>query len=254
MEPTPYAADLVVELKKAADILEAAMERQSQFDPATSDRLFHLISTDIAQFSVLPMLVKRLSTLAPSVRIDLKPLTESTPRQLESGEADLAIGLIPQMGASFCQQKLYVSQFVCAVRTGHPRIKDTLNLDQFQAETHLSVTMFGTGYDSLEKALETQKLKRRIGMRVPSFLGVGAIIPATDYVVIVPQGLGRILAESGKMKLLPLPFPLPSYHVTQNWHERYTHDPAQQWFRGTVLKMFREQSSAPVVMPKARQR
>lgn len=252
MEPTSYAADLIVELKKAADILEGAIERRLHFDPSTSDRMFHVCSTDIAQFTILPPLVKRLASVAPSVRIDLRSITEEAPRLLESGEADLAIGLIPQMGAGFCQQKLFASRFVCAVRTDHPRIKDKLTLEQFQSESHVSVTMLGTGYHSLERTLESQKIRRNIAMRVPSFLGVAGIISDTDYLVIVPQRLGRMLCEDRRMRLLPLPFPLPGYYVTQNWHERYTHDPAQQWFRNVLVRLFREEAQAsagPVIVP-----
>jgi DNA-binding transcriptional LysR family regulator len=240
MEPTPYAEGLIGELIKATEILESAMDRRLHFDPLTSDRMFHLISTDIAEFTILPPLLKRLATAAPNVRINLRQLTDEAPRLLESGEADLAIGLIPQIGAGFCQQRLFANQFMCAMRTGHPRIGDKLTLEQFQKESHLSVTTLGTGYSSLEKALETQKIQRHIGMRVPSFLGVTAIITATNYLVIVPGRFGRFLSSTGDLKLLPLPFPFPSYHVTQNWHERYTHDPAQQWLRIMLASLFRE--------------
>src|SRR5262249_25668637 len=150
-------------------------------------------------------------------------------------------GLIPQMGAGFCQQKLFSSRFMCGMRVNHPRIKNELTLEQFKSEAHLSVTTRGTGYNSIEKALESQAIHRHITMRLPSFLGVAAIISDTDFLVIVPGRLGRMLADSGKMKLVPLPFSLPPYHVTQNWHERYSHDPAQQWFRSTLASVFREE-------------
>ena len=244
MEPTPYAAELIVELKKAADILDAAMDRRLHFDPETSDRMFHLVSTDIAQLTVLPRLVKRLAQDAPSVRVDLEMLTEDTPRQLESGEADLAIGLIAPMGAGFCNQKLFASYFTCAMRIGHPRIKDKLTLEQFEQESHLSVTTLGTGYDALEKTIEAHKLRHHIGMRVPSYLGVGAIIAATDFLVIVPRRVGEILVEQKEGKVFPLPFSLPSYDVTQHWHERYANDPGHQWFRNAVLRMHRDLSQS----------
>jgi DNA-binding transcriptional LysR family regulator len=240
MEPTPYAMEVITELQKAAEILEAALEHRMHFEPSSSDRMFHLCSTDIAQFTILPPLVKRLAVVAPSIRIDLRNITEETPRLLESGEADLAIGLIPPMGSGFFQQKLFASCFMCAVRARHPRIEDKLTLKQFQNEAHLSVTTLGTGYHDIEKTLEAQKIRRNIAMRVPSFLGVAALISDTDYLAIVPQRLGQMLAEGGKMRLLPLPFPLPGYQVTQNWHERYTGDPALQWFRATLASVFQE--------------
>lgn len=241
MEPTPYAADLIGDLKQAAEILETALGRRLHFDASTSDRMFHLVSSDIAQFTILPPLVRRFAEIAPAVRIDLRSLTGNTSRLLESGEADLAIGLIPEMGAGFRQQKLFASQFLCALRANHPRIKDKLTLDQFQRESHLSVTTVGTGYETLEKALEAQKIRRHIGMRVPSFLGVSAIVTATDYLVIVPGVFGRILAERSDLRLLPLPFPFPPYEVAQVWHERYSNDPGLQWMRGVFAQTFREQ-------------
>lgn len=252
MEPTSYAEALIGELIEATQLLESAMGRRLHFDPLTSDRMFHLISTDIAQFTILPPLVHRLATAAPRVRINLGQLTDEAPRLLESGEADLAIGLIPQMGAGFCQQRLFTNRFMCAMRAGHPRIKDTLTLDQFQRESHVSVTTLGTGYEALEKAMERQKIQRHISMRVPSFLGVNAIIAATDHLVIVPGGVGKFLASSGEFKLLPLPFSIPSYSVTQNWHERYTHDPAEQWFRHIVANIFREPAANPSRIGKGR--
>ena len=187
MVPTPYAMDLLLELRKATDILEGVLEHRLHFDPLTSARMFHICSTDIAQFTILPSLARRLASVAPSVRVNLRSIEDDTPQLLERGEADLAIGLIPQMGAGFCQQKLFASRFVCALRADHPRIGDTITLDQYQKESHLSVTMLGTGYHTLEKALEQQKIRRNIGMRVPSFLGVAGIIAATEFLAIVPE-------------------------------------------------------------------
>jgi len=245
MASTPYAAELIGDLNRAADILEMALDRRSHFDPATSDRMFHLCSTDIAQFTMLPRLAKRLAISAPSVRLDLRHLSEDTARLLETGEADLAIGLIPPMGAGFCQQRLFSSHFLCVVRADHPRIRGEITREQFESESHLSVTTTGTGYHTLERTLESLNIRRRIGMRVPGFLGIAAVICVTDFIAIVPASMGRLLSESGNMKVLELPFTLPGYDVTQNWHERYMLDPGMQWLRGLVQSVFQEERQEP---------
>jgi DNA-binding transcriptional LysR family regulator len=257
MASTPYAAELIGDLNRAADILEMALDRRSHFDPATSDRMFHLCSTDIALLTMLPLLAKRLAISAPSVRIGLRHFSEESARLLETGEADLAIGLIPPMGSGFCQQRLFSSYFVCVARADHPRIHGEMTLQQFERESHISVTTAGTGYHSLERSLEGLNIKRRIGMRVPSFLGIAALIAVTDFLAIVPASMGQLLSESKKIKILQLPFDLPGYDVTQNWHERYTLDPGMQWFRGLVQSVFREERPAtpkPIVVAKAASR
>jgi DNA-binding transcriptional LysR family regulator len=252
MEPTPYAADLFVELEQASERLEAALGHRPSFDPSTSDRMFHLVTADLSQVTILAPLAKRLAEVAPRIRIDLRFLSADLPRLLESGEVDLAVASIPQMGAGFCQQRLFASQFQCAVREGHPRVKGNLTLTNFQTESHISVTTPGTAYESLEKELHARKIRRTIGMRIPSYFGINTIIAATDYLVIVPGWFSRILAESPGIRLLPLPFSIPEYTVTLNWHERYTRDPGHHWLRNTVQSLF--EAHPPIAPPGVRTR
>ena len=182
----------------------------------------------------------RLRKLAPGVRIDLLNITPETPQLLESGEANLAIGLLPQMRAGFCQQRLFQGRFVCALRKDHPRIKNDLTRAQFESEMHLAVTTAGTGYQMLEKSMEAHGIQRKVGISVPSFLGVAGIITVTDFLAIISERLGTILAEGKNMKIVPLPFDLPRFTVTQNWHERFSLDPASQWLRSVVSGLFKE--------------
>jgi DNA-binding transcriptional LysR family regulator len=257
MEPTPYAAELIAELQRAEEILQTALERRVVFDPLTSNRMFHICSTDIAMFTVLPPLMQRLKSQAPSVRIDLRLIGKTTPRLLESGEVDLAIGLLPQMGAGFCQQRLFDGRFACAMRGDHPRIKSMLTLKQFEEEVHVVVPASGIGYQMLKRNMEEHKINRVVGARVPSFLGVAGIIEVTDFLAIVPSRVGGILAQGRNMKLLPLPFPVPGFTVTQIWHERYSPDPAHQWLRGIMTALYKDEGpaayagKAPVTMKRA---
>ncbi|HEX5432325.1 MAG TPA: LysR family transcriptional regulator [Bryobacteraceae bacterium] len=240
MQPTPRASDLIGLLKKADDYIQLALNRQANFDPKTSDRMFRLCSTDIGQLRLLPALINRLTHVAPSVRIRLRNITEDTPKLLESGEADLAWGFIPPMGAGFCQQRLFKERFVCAVRTGHPRIKNELTLAQFQAEGHVAVTISGTGHSVVEKLLEKENIIRRVSVRVPSFLGVSTIIGASDLLCIVPEHLGLIFKSSGNIRLFNLPFNTPAYFIRQHWHERYSHDSGHKWLRNIIAEIMAE--------------
>lgn len=243
MEPTPYARELITELTRVAEMLESALGRRPHFDPSTSERMFHLMAADLTLTSLLPPLTQHLAVVAPHIRIALRILSNRLPRLLESGEIDLAIGVIPQLGAGFCQQELFASQYRCAVSHKHPRIQGDISMDQFQRETHIWVTTPATGYKDLEKALEVKKIRRHIGMRIPSFMGISAILAASEYLVIVPGWFGGLLANDPLVQVLPLPFSIPGYAVTQNWHERYTHDPALQWFRSTIARLFEVQPS-----------
>jgi DNA-binding transcriptional LysR family regulator len=238
MEPTPHALEVLTLLRKAEGLIQSALEHHIQFDPATSNRVFHLCSTDIAQLTLLPPLMRKLKQVAPSVQVELLNLSDSILHRLESGALDLAVGYIPPMGAGFYQQRLFRDRFVCAVRAGHPRVDRELTLEMFERESHLTVATSGTEHGVIERMLEAKKIRRKIGLRVPSFLGVAPILTGTDLLAIVPEQLGRYLASTGKIKLQPLPFSIAPYYILQHWHERYNHDPANIWFRGLIAELF----------------
>ena len=238
MNPTPHAVELIGLLKNAEDILQAAFDLHVVFDPMRSERRFNMYSSDIAQVTLMPRLMQRLKSIAPNVCIDLRRLSEATSKQLESGEADIAVGFILPLGAGFCQQRLFKERFVCVARKDHPRVGDTIGIEEFQDETHLAITTSGTGHGVVEKALEAKSIRRRVGLTVPSFLGVASILTTLDYLAVLPEQLACHLARTGNIKVLPLPFNVPSYYIMQHWHERYTQDPASKWLRSVVANLF----------------
>jgi DNA-binding transcriptional LysR family regulator len=238
MNPTPHAVELIGLLKNAEDILQTALDLHVVFDPMRSERCFNVYSSDIAQVTLMPRLMQRLRSVAPNVGIDLRRISEATPKQLETGEADLAVGFVLPLGAGFCQQRLFKERFVCVARKDHPRVGDTISIEEFQEETHLAITTCGTGHGVFEKALEGRSIRRRVGLTVPSFLGITSIITTLDYLAVLPEQLARHLARNGNIKMLPLPFNVPSYYIMQHWHERYTQDPASKWLRSVVANLF----------------
>jgi DNA-binding transcriptional LysR family regulator len=238
MEPTPHASELIFLLQKAETLLQSALEHHVVFEPQASDRIFRLHSTDIAQVTLLPKLMRRLKAIAPSVGIHLGRISVDTSKLLESGELDLAVGFILPMGAGFCQQRLFKERFVCAVRRDHPRVEEAITVKQFESETHLAVDTTGTGHGIVEKTLEAKKIRRTVGLTIPSFLGIASILTNTDYVVTLPEQLGRHLASAGFITVLPLPFEIPPYYIMQHWHERYSQDPANRWLRTAMADLF----------------
>jgi DNA-binding transcriptional LysR family regulator len=196
--------------------------------------MFLIGASDTAMVNILPALLKRLQRCAPTVGIGLQNLSEYTPHLLESGRLDLAIGFMPPTGSAFCQQRLFKDRFMCAVRANHSEICDSLTLEQFEREYHLVLTTPGSGMEIVEKTLETNRIRRKVGLRIPGCSGIASIITGTDCLAVVPEQLGRIISSSGKIRLLPVPFPLPLYYVVQLWHEQFTHDSANKWIRGVI--------------------
>jgi DNA-binding transcriptional LysR family regulator len=248
MEPTPRGAELIEVMKSAEFYMHQALEHRSVFDPLKSDHVFQLCSTDIAQLTLLPALLKRLRRTGPAMSVTLLNISDRTHAQLESGEAELAVGFIPPRGAGFCGQRLFKDRFVCAMRADHPRVDKTLTVEQFERESHVAVTTSGTGHSIVEETMETNRIRREVGLRVHSFIGLGPILENTDLIAILPEQLGTFFTQQGKIKLIEIPFEIPPYYIYQLWHERLRHDAANRWFRKVIAELFMNKAEAkPVV-------
>ena len=237
MEPTPRADELIETARSAINALQRLREHEQEFDPARESRRFRICMTDASHVTLLPHLLLYLRNTAPNVRIEALQIDANTGPFLQSGKADLALGLIPALEAGFFQQTLYSQDWVCIANPKHSRIKNSLSLSAYQAEAHVSIVS-GTGYALLEGALTRHKINRRVLLELPGFLGLAAIVLTTDLIATLPRHIGETLAKANDLRVLACPMPIPSFTVKQHWHECYHHDFANQWLRNTCANLF----------------
>lgn len=237
MEPTPYAQQIYPEVLASVERLSRLSGRRDAFDPASAERRFRICMTDISEIVVLPTLVNHLRRAAPGVRIEAEHISTDTPRRLESGEIDLAVGFMPHLEAGFYQQTLFQQDFVCLAAKNHPRVRSKPGKQAFLAEGHIAVTTSGTGHAIVDKVLEQKGYARRVVLKVPSFLGVARLVATTELLVIVPRRLGEALAQQESVCAYEPPVSLPAFAVKQHWHERFHADAGNAWLRKTLADL-----------------
>ena len=240
MEPTPFGEGLVRPVRAVLEALDLVHGHRNEFAPATSDRSFRICMTDISQLVLLPKLWESLRRSAPGIRIEIFPLSSDTAQLLESGQADLSLGFMPQLEAGFYQQVLFRQHFVCMVGAGHPRIKDALTLAHYEAEDHVVISASGSAPLIIDREIERQGIKRRMALKIPSFLGAALLVEHTEHLITIPSRLGDVLQGRGAFRIFAVPFTLPSYEVKQYWHERYHQDPGSRWLRGVISELLLE--------------
>ena len=86
--------------------------------------------------------------------------------------------------------------------------------------------------------MHKQGIAREVVIKLPSYLGIGLVIQETELIATVPERLSKLLLSRGNLKMLDLPFQLPTYSVKQHWHERMHGNPANQWLRQTCFQLF----------------
>jgi DNA-binding transcriptional LysR family regulator len=237
MQPTPRADALIGTVRTALESFRQLSASEPVFNPAVEERKFRICMTDASHITLLPQLLSHVRALAPNVRLEAARIDADMPLALQTGDADIAIGLVPQLEAGFYQQTLFTQDWVCLANKEHPRIGKTLTLKQYKEEVHILIAA-GTGAMLQSEALKRQKINRRVLLELPGFLGLPAILATTDLIVTLPRHIGETLARLGGLKVLECPVNIPSFKVKQHWHARYHNDPANRWLRGLCANLF----------------
>jgi DNA-binding transcriptional LysR family regulator len=237
MLPTSRADALIGPIRDVLHSVRNICEVEAVFEPVSATRKFRICMTDASHITLLPRILAAVRRAAPGVTLEAARIDEVMPQALRSGEADLALGLIPSLETGFYQQTLFRQDFICLTGARHPRVKASLSLAQYQAEGHIGIVS-GTGQELLEQAVKQFGIERRIVLRLPGFLGLTAILAASDLIVTLPRHIGETLAALGGLRVHACPFPIPPFSVKQHWHARYHHDTASRWLRGLCAGLF----------------
>lgn len=247
MMPTARVDSLIVPIMVGLDRIESALDEPRRFEPGSSDRLFRILMSDLAQMIFVPRLLVHLNAAAPGVRLETLnvPLEEGRQRMHE-GSIDLVLGNWPAMGPGYYRQRLFSERFVVLMGERNRLSKGKLTKSDYLKARHVDYRLGGATYAtlrrSLDKLLTEEKLERHVTFTAGHALGLGTIIAESDLLLTLPGRLASsMLAARPTLIIKPLPFPIPAFSITQQWHPRAHHDPANIWLRREMASIFTEE-------------
>lgn len=251
MEPTELAERLREPIRRTMSIVRDEIGLSPAFEPQTSQRCFVISLSDLGDLVFLPDLVAILRERAPGVTI--RSVATRLPTlfgDLANGSIDLALGHLTGPGrANIFGQTLFSQGFVCLARNDHPDIGRSLSMEQYLAANHAVVVQEGQSQEVLEGRIQELGIVRRIVLHSPHFMSVPLLIAGSDMITTVPLAVGRIYSRTLGLKLLPLPFEVPSVDLQQFWHRRSHTDPAGIWLRRTIAELYRGRDPTLATFP-----
>lgn len=246
MVPTVLAEQMAAPIGNALQLIEAGLNAQTAFVPATAQRALTIGMTDIGEVVFLPRLLARLHEQAPQITLSTVRSSPSNLREeMEKGLMDLAIGPMSHLSAGFFQRKLFRQRYVCLFRRGHVLDKQKISLTAIQKAEHLIVESAGTVHGRVDELLRDAGIVRNVRLTIPHFVSVGHILRSSDLVATVTETLAKSLVEPFDLHYLPHPFKLPEVDINTYWHARVHRSPLHQWLRSTVYELFADDARAP---------
>jgi DNA-binding transcriptional LysR family regulator len=232
---TPRAEKLALGVRDAFERLDAALTSGAGFDPAASRQRFQIGASDYAEVTLLPRLIARLRTAAPAADVVVRVSGEDNERLLESGVLDVVLETIPAQAPTLRSRELVKDRFVCLVSADHPTVKRTLSLKQYVELPHALVSQRGRPSGVVDRALEREGLRRRVGCIVPHFLAAPHVVAHSDLIVTIGERIARAYGPALGLRILSPPLMLPEFSLRMFWHARSHRDAPSRWLRAQIV-------------------
>lgn len=243
MQPTAVAERLYEPFNRAVQIIGHTVMANHEFLPETSDRTFTIAMSDISELYCLPQILSYLEKAAPSVHIKSVQLDARTVEaELRTGQIDLALGYLPDLGPDYINTFVLEDWFVCLVSASHPMAGARLTERTFSQLTFVEVAVHATGYKLVDDLLIRLGVKRNTSVRLEHFTNVPEIVRDSRFAAIFPHFASRKLHASGEFDLLDLPFELPRIDVRIHIHSNFSNDAGINWLQKAIHNVFLQKS------------
>jgi|SRR5579862_541059 len=254
MQPTPRAEELGARLREGLQQVRLALNPPG-FEPARSERRFHIACTNYASTLLVPAVIEHLCRAAPGVGMSVHPFGHNSMSDLDGGRVDMVIGGVDKPAEQFRSEVLFSDARVWVMRADHPAADGPLTVERLAAMPRLVISApFGMAVvdgvtvedgpgrqvmtaDSLEfqDALRGAPMSGVV-FTVTNALAVPAIVGQSDVVALIPRRLAERNAAQHRLRLFEPPHPVRPFEHAMIWHRHLGQHPAMDWLRS----LFRE--------------
>ncbi|MDO5650603.1 MAG: LysR substrate-binding domain-containing protein [Moraxella sp.] len=262
MTPTERAHELQPRIREILADVGQLLEPRTEFRPYSTARVFRIMTSDYAEATLVPRLVKALRSEAPNVILDFLTPSDVSYRDMEQGRVDLAINRFNEVPQSFHQVLVWRDTFSCLLSADSP-YANRFNLKNYLKAQHIWVSKTGMGVGfgvnpdksgglgSIDKALERLGQKRQISVFTRHYQMPALLIANKDLIATLPTRVARLQADNHHILIKEPPFFIPEFELTMAWSPLLQHHPAHRWLRQLILHVARQMvaEEAPIILP-----
>jgi LysR family transcriptional activator of mexEF-oprN operon len=231
MEPTPRALELAAAIGPLLGSVQQALSARPSFDPSTSERVFRIGLSDSLEVALMPELMQRLAQTAPKARVISRVSDRlRCAALLDSGEVELAVGVLQDVPAWQRRRSLFDWTFVCVFNPRHVRVRaKRIALAEYLRYPHV-ITSFDAGLSGfIDDRLKERGLARRVVFSSPHFATSPLIVRQMPAIATVPTFIAATWRDALELSVSPVPIDVPTYAVEASWTAANDGDAGLQW-------------------------
>lgn len=248
MAPTERAQALQPMLRQILASVEQVIEPSSDFEAAKSDRVFRIMTSDYCEATLMPKLLRRLSSQAPDIVLDILTPSDMSFLEVEQGLVDLVINRFDTMPQSFHQKTLWRDSFSCLFSADNP-ISSDFRLETYLQANHVWVSKTGMGAGMgitpkdtkrlgwVDEALEKIGHKRNIKVFTRHYQSAARLAEQKGLIATIPTKAAYAQADNPRLSLRNPPFEVPDFELKMAWSPLLQHNSAHKWLRNLISEV-----------------
>jgi len=246
LKPTRLCEKLAPAVTAQLLMMESLVTGHETFDPIHSPMHWQLSLSDLGEMLFLPELAGALRKQAPASRLaNISVAANNVAQALESRVIDLAVGILAPKHRGISSELLFREHYVAIAaphwRPASGRSGRVLTAGQLAQAAFVVASPTATFHGSVEQMLTRMKLEDRIVLRARHFGALPDLAMGSDLLSIVPEMYANKLRQRYDLRVWGIP-DSPAYEVRMVWHSSTGNDPAHQWMRALVEKLFKRRS------------
>lgn len=245
MIPTPAALELGPIVREALGKVEFAFRKRKHFDPATIQRRFTVLGSDVFSMMMMPALSRRFADEAPGVSLQLvDSASGNVDKLLQEDAVDIALDTELDAAEWISSAHLLRAPYVIVASARHPRIAgagiaphEAIPLELFCQLHHAVRSLNGAVRCVVDEALAKAGRKRHVALILPHTLGVTLSTAHSHHIAAVPRQFAELVAPTLGLQIYEPPLPLPASDIKMFWRARHDGDAGHQWLRQKIVQV-----------------
>lgn len=250
MQASPFALQLIEDVRPILSSIKRVLKLPEPFDPRSSTRSFRIACPISAR--VLSTVADTIQQAAPGVDIEWLAAPREVYSAVAEGHIDMAhLGGERSLPDGLDEVDLPPMEFVSFVRKEHPALSEW-GPEAWKRYGHIKVAIDNEVRSPVDEPVPGTTPDRRIAARISEFAGVAPLLAASDLIATLPTNIMAWDMETYGLVPLPPVKPLPPFRARFFWSSRVANDPALIWLRELVLSAYRSANEEADALVSAR--
>jgi len=238
MQPSPFALQLIEDVRPILRSIQRVVAPPQPFIPSQCRRIFRVAIPTIP--GLMSRVYERVNSEAPDAVLEWTSPSQRAYGQVAEGLVDIAmLGSGSPMPDGVTEKIMPPLKVYVFARSGHPALQNW-SKDAWLRWPHIMIGLGTAARTTVDERSAELGVKRSIGARIPDF---GAVAPLLARTNLLFNNFGISLVDDidvHDLRVLQSPIGQVEESLRFMWSSRLANDPGLQWLRRSVIACYED--------------